>query len=219
MSGTSVVKKPTHQIDSPALLRSPWTRQSTPDRRLAPTGAPPILSGVPSSADIRGERPGDEKTIFDVQAKAFGREGEARLVDRLRAEASPIVSLVATLADGVVGHVMFSPVTIHEEARATRALGMAPVGVLPAHQRSGIGQQLVRDGLEACKSIGEHAVFVLGHVSYYPRFGFAPAWERGFYYRSPGPNPAFMVIELEAGALPPGGGEVRYHPVFDELEE
>ena len=65
--------------------------------------------------------------------------------------------------------------------------------------------------------VGACAVVVLGHPTYYPRFGFAPAWDAGLYYRAPGPNPSFMVLELEPAALRGHGGEVRYHPAFDAL--
>ena len=91
------------------------------------------------------------------------------------------------------------------------------MAVLPRCQRRGVGTALVEAGLEACREAGEPVVVVLGHPDYYPRFGFRPAWDAGLYFLSPGPNPAFMVRELEAGALAGRRGQVRYHPAFDEL--
>jgi putative acetyltransferase len=80
-----------------------------------------------------------------------------------------------------------------------------------------VGSALVRAGLSACRALGARAVVVLGHPAYYPRFGFAPAWDFGLYYGAPGQNPAFMALELEPGALRGQGGEVRYHPAFAAL--
>jgi putative acetyltransferase len=47
----------------------------------------------------------------------------------------------------VVGHILFTPVTIDPPA-AIRVARLAPMSVLPTYQREGIGGQLVRAGLE-----------------------------------------------------------------------
>src|SRR5262245_38064758 len=117
---------------------------------------------------IRPERAGDEAAIRAVHRSAFPADAEARLVDRLRANGKARVSLVAE-ADGlVVGHVLFSPVTV--EGRSTCVgLGLAPLAVAPDHQRRGVGSALVREGLAACRRQGCGFVVVLGHPAYYPR--------------------------------------------------
>lgn len=166
---------------------------------------------------VREEVPGDRSPVHAVHTAAFGREDEARLVDDLRAGASPLVSLVAEREGEVLGHILFSPVTVHGAGATSRAMGLAPLGVLPAHQHQKIGDALCRAGLEACRALGEPLVFVLGHPGYYPRFGFREAFQHGFYYREAAPNPAFMVAELEPGASGGRAGEVRYHAAFDRL--
>ncbi len=96
-------------------------------------------------------------------------------------------------------------------------MGLGPMAVLPNFQRQGVGSALVEAGLSACRAARELVVVVLGHPSYYPRFGFQPAWDFGLYYLTPRPNPAFMVRELERGALQGRTGEVVYHAAFNEL--
>ena len=61
---------------------------------------------------IRGERPEDIAAIHEVHELAFGRPAEADLVDALRASRKATLSLVAVEDDRIVGHILFSPVTI-----------------------------------------------------------------------------------------------------------
>ena len=168
---------------------------------------------------IRPERTTDHPHVHHVNTAAFGQPAEADLVDKLRARAEPLISLVAADADGtLVGHILFSPVTLdgHPELGL---MGLAPMAVAPDRQRSGIGSALVEAGLDACRALGTAAVVVLGHPEYYPRFGFRPAshWDLASEYDAP--DEAFMALELEAGALRGATGTVRYHPTFGELED
>jgi putative acetyltransferase len=122
------------------------------------------------------------------------------------------------VADGiVVGHILFSPVDIGAFGAAPSAMALAPMAVAPAHQRRGVGGDLVRAGLEACRRMGRRVVFVLGHPGYYPRFGFVPAAPHGLSCRWPVPPEAFMVTELEAGALDGARGLIRYDAAFDDV--
>jgi putative acetyltransferase len=168
-----------------------------------------------SAIAIRPEQPGDADGVRDTNELAFGEPLEARLVDTLRTSAD-CLSLVATLDDRVVGHILFTPVTI-EPPVDRRIAGLAPMAVRPEHQRSGIGGQLIRAGLEECRRHGYTAVVVLGHPEYYPRFGFVPAHTFGLTCEFPSPPEAFMAIELDAGALRSSRGLVRYRPEFAAL--
>ena len=166
---------------------------------------------------IRSEEARDVSTVRIVHEAAFPTDAEARLVDRLRAAGKAVISLVAEIDARIVGHVLFSPVTI-EGVRTNGALGLAPVAVLPTDQRSGIGSALIRAGLDECRRRGCPFVVVLGEPDYYRRFGFrrAAELELGNEYAA---DEAFRVIELRRGGIPPEGGVVRYAPELAELEE
>ena len=167
--------------------------------------------------DIRVERPGDETAIRRVNEQAFGAPGEARLVDRLRAAHEVVVSLVAQLGDDLVGHILFSQVTIAQAPPSLRAVGLAPMCVLPEYQHQGVGSRLVDEGLAACRAAGCDIVVVLGHVGFYPRFGFADASAAGLDNEY-GATDAFMVRELREGALAHASGLVTYAEAFRELK-
>ena len=138
-------------------------------------------------------------------------------MDALRGRVDPSVSLVATEASTVVGHVFFSPVRIEGDGPESRAIALAPLAVLPEQQKLGIGSRLVEAGLRACHVLGEDVVFVLGHRTYYPRFGFLPAGERGLRYRDVAFDPTFMVAELVPDALHGRRGWVGYDDAFDRV--
>jgi putative acetyltransferase len=165
-------------------------------------------------ATVRPERLDDVAAIRTLHELAFGGAVEAGIVDALRARGKATLSLVAVDGHRVVGHILFSPVTIASGGKERPALGLGPMAVLPAHQRQGIGSLLVRAGLEACRDAGHGCVVVLGHPTYYPRFGFEPASGCGVAWEHPVPDEAFMLLELRPGVLGSRGGVVRYQPEF-----
>jgi len=174
---------------------------------------------------VRDERPEDAPAIRQVLEEAFGQTAEADLVDRLHDADTVSVSAVAvhrsgddeTGPDRIIGHILFSMVTIGGRHPAAPAVGLAPMAVTPSHQRCGVGTALVETGLERCRDDGVGLVVVLGHPAYYPRFGFRPAHLSSLSCEYASPPEAFMVLELTQGVLSACAGVVRYHPVFGEL--
>lgn len=164
--------------------------------------------------NVRSEEPADQRAIHGVHGASFPTVGEARLVDALRAAGLLCVSLVAVEQDEVVGHVAFTPVSV---LGATDGVGLAPVAVLPAYRRRGIGGQLIREGLVVCERSSYGFVVVLGDPRYYRRFGFKPAGGWGLCDEYGG-GEAFQALELRPGSIPPGGGVVRYAPEFAVVE-
>ena len=170
-----------------------------------------------AGAHIRDEQPGDAAFVRRVHREAFGGDVEVRLVDLLRERNKALVSLVAVIASEVVGHVLFSAVTINDATRRVRSIGLAPVAVLPGSQRKGIGSSLIREGLDRCQREGYDLAVVLGDPAYYSRFGFRAA--NGFGLENEyGVSDEFMVLELTDGAVKGVTGLVRYPPEFKEAD-
>jgi putative acetyltransferase len=167
--------------------------------------------------ELRAEAPGEAAAITALVTAAFASNGEARLVERLRAAGALTVSLVAVTAGEIAGHVALSPVEVDGRPGGRRWLGLAPLAVIPSRQRRGIGALLVAAAAESAAAVGAGTVFVLGSSRYYDRLGFEEARPLGWRCFYQVPSAAFRVRRLgDPTALPPPG-TVRYHPAFDAL--
>ncbi|WP_344681674.1 N-acetyltransferase [Saccharopolyspora taberi] len=133
---------------------------------------------------IRREQPADHDAVREVVRAAFADQAapgtepvEVGLLDALRADRGwiPELSMVAVEDGNVVGHVVCTRAHIG----ADQALGLGPLAALPDRQRQGIGSALMHAVLGAADALGEPVVVLLGHLDYYPRFGFRPATEFG----------------------------------------
>lgn len=164
---------------------------------------------------IRPETSDDRHAVRVVNRLAFGQDDEARLVDALRDGGHARVSLVADEDGLVVGHILFSDLAIVTPAGVVGALALAPMAVVPSHQRRGIGSRLVSEGIRACAGSGHRMIVVVGHPEFYPRFGFSATLAGRL--TSPYSGPACMAIELVPGALNGVEGEVRYPPPLGSL--
>lgn len=152
-----------------------------------------------SDFDIRPERVDDRAAVRDVLRIAFGEGRVATLADALRAAPAPLhpASFVAEMHGRVVGHVMLSASRLDAPRQLVDVLVLSPLGVLPSHQKLGIGTRLVRTALIAADTRGVPAVFLEGSPTYYGERGFHRADELGF--RSPSlriPPAAFQVARL-----------------------
>lgn len=163
--------------------------------------------------NIRKEKTRDFAAVHELNELAFDSGAEARLVENLREIVSPIISLVAEQDGLIVGHILFTPVTLGEYEHL-KLMGLGPMAVDPEYQRRGVGSALIRKGLEQCRVMHQDAVFVLGHPEYYPRFGFIPSVQYLIRSEFAVPDDVFMVLELETGSLKGREGIVRYHPEF-----
>jgi putative acetyltransferase len=151
---------------------------------------------------VRQERAEDHQAVREVHTQAFGdSERVPALVDALRAAATPLVpvSLVATIDDRVVGHVMLSACRLDALPRLVDVVSLSPLGVLPEFQRRGIGTRLVAHALAAADSRRIPLVFLEGSPHYYGKRGFSDATALGF--RPPTlryPPGAFQVAKLSS---------------------
>ena len=166
---------------------------------------------------VRPENPADYARVHEINHLAFETDSEALLVDGLRAEAQPVISLVAEMGDEVVGHILFTPVAIGDTPASMATMGLTPLAVHPEFQDHGVGGELVKVGLEACAAAGCEAVVTLGHPEYYARFGFTPAVEQGISYVGSDYDSFFLVKELVPDTLEFFQGEAKFHRLIEEL--
>jgi putative acetyltransferase len=177
---------------------------------------------------VRPERDEDRPRILEVVAAAFGKQDEATLVERLWADGRvyrPGLSLVAeSQRDGIVGHVMVTDVWLDNgeadpSARRTVA-SLAPLAVVPARQRSGVGTALLHAICAVCDDRGEPVVVLQGNPAYYRRVGFEPCAPLGITMDLPdwAPTEAAQLRRL-TNYDPSVVGRVVYPDAFDNLSE
>ncbi|GAB2750767.1 N-acetyltransferase [Salinifilum aidingensis] len=161
----------------------------------------------------RAETGADVPVIREINLAAFPTAEEADLVDALRADPAAWIeglSLVAADENGeLVGHALLTRCHIGE----VPALCLAPCAVLPERQRSGAGSAAIRAALAAAATMGEHHVVVLGHATYYPRFGFTRASAHGIGLSVDVPDESLMALSLDA-EHPLPSGTVHYAAAF-----
>lgn len=160
---------------------------------------------------IRNETQADVTAISELTAAAFetleiSNHTEQFIIDALRAAGALSVSLVAELDGKLVGHIAFSPVTMSDGTPGWYGLG--PVSVLPEHQSQGIGTALIHEGLSRLKAMHAQGCCLVGHPSYYGRFGFINP--SGLSFEGVPPE-AFFALAFD-GRLPQG--TVDFHQAF-----
>lgn len=166
-----------------------------------------------SHITIRPERPEDAVAIRQVLDAAFAGPAEGELVDSLRASGDVVLALVAVADAAIAGYIAWPRLWVETPRDVRAAVGLAPLGIAPAHQRRGIGAALTRAGIAQLRDGGERLAFVLGDPGYYQRFGFSLERARAFDSRYAGEY--FMALALAADA--PERGRVRYPAAFDGL--
>jgi putative acetyltransferase len=160
---------------------------------------------------IRRERADDGPAVRVVLQAAFGGSAEADLVEELRAAGDLILALVAERSGAIAGYAAFPRLDLDLGERMVPVAGLAPIGVVPALQRQGIGSALIRNGLARFRDRGERLVFVLGEPDYYARFGFKVTDRFVSQYA----GPYFQALTLASDAPP--AGKVFYPPAFAKL--
>ncbi len=175
---------------------------------------------VPAGIRIRPEAPGDAEAIRALTDAAFvPSTEEGRIVDALRLEAEawvPDLSLVAVdeADDRIVGHTVTSRGTLHGDDGSVRPiLGLGPISVAPDRQGQGIGGALIGATVARATAAGWPVIVLLGHATYYPRFGFEPARALGIEPQQPWGDAHWMALRLPAWTADLRG-TMRYPAAF-----
>jgi len=163
---------------------------------------------------IRQESRTDYRRIRELNDAAFGSTEESQLIDNLRSNGQAILSLVAEDGGDIIGHILFSRIEI-DNGEKFPVVALAPMCVSSVHQKKGVGGALIQQGLRILKQRGEHAVFVVGHKRYYPKFGFSAELASRFQCEYAGDS--FFAHDLQPGWIEGKSGAVVYPEAFRRL--
>jgi putative acetyltransferase len=179
-----------------------------------------LSDSVPAGVTIRPERPGEAAAVRAVNDAAFGTIHEGQIVDDIRGTDRWIEggSLVAEVEGRLVGHLFLSEGDLEaDDGRVRRIWMVGPVAVVPDRQRQGIGAALMRAAIALAKERGEPVLVLLGHATYYPRFGFEPARGIGIEAPRPWPDANWLALRLPAWR-PDVRGIARFAPAFPDSQ-
>ncbi len=167
---------------------------------------------------IRAEKASEREVCDKILRDAFGRENEVQLAAALRglSDFNPELSLVGADDTGIRGYALYHRSTVDMGTSTQQALLLAPIGVDPVYQRQGVGERLVRHGLERCRVVGLELIFVVGLPEYFSRFGFQPAARHGLTPNIEIPADQFQVIDLSGSMLGKVQGTVTLPGPFTE---
>ena len=172
---------------------------------------------------IRQETKEDYKAVFVVIEEAFSSEKfsdqkEQHLVKNLRNSDAfiPELSIVALIKNEIVGHILLTKILIKNDDKSFESLALAPVSVSPNHQNRGIGGQLIKEAHKIARTLGYKSIVLLGHETYYPKFGYelAGKYDINIPFEAPAEN--CMVFELVEDGLKGVSGVVEYAKEFYE---
>ncbi|EJL73587.1 GNAT family N-acetyltransferase [Chryseobacterium populi] len=171
---------------------------------------------------IRQEENQGRQKVFHLIEEAFrdmdhSDHQEQFLVERLRKSEAfiPELSIVAEIGDKIVGHILFTKITIENGSESFDSLALAPVSVKPDFQNKGIGSQLIIFGHLIAKELGHHSVILVGHENYYPKFGYKKCSNFGISFPFDIPEENGMAIELVENGLKNIHGIVKYPKEFE----
>ena len=170
----------------------------------------------PDPMRVRDEALADRAGVRSLTQAAFRSPHESALIEELRLSPGSI-SLVAERSNSLLGHILFSKLRLEDKKAEPHAVALAPLAVRPAAQGRGVGQALVRAGLERCRCDGHRVCVVIGSPGYYARFGFRPAAAEGLSNPFGVDDEHFMALELIPGALRDCSGHLIYDRAFDKL--
>ncbi len=177
---------------------------------------------------LRPEEERDYEKIFQLIEEAFRNvensdHQEHFLVEKLRKSEDfiPDLSIVAdfvnddTGEEELVGHILFSKVTIKNGLESFESLALAPVSVKPEYQNQGIGGHLIAFGHVIAQELGFKSVVLIGHEKYYPKFEYRKASDFGITFPFDVPDANGMAVELVENGLKNIKGMVKYPKEFE----
>jgi putative acetyltransferase len=170
----------------------------------------------PKHIQIKKTNNSDFQHIMQVEEQAFGSIKEAQLTAELLNDptAKPILSLLAFHEDKAIGHILFTRLYINERTIDQPLIHiLAPLAVIPRYQKHGIGGLLIKEGLKKLKEWKVEMVFVLGHMEYYPKYGFIQDVKK-LGYEAPFPIPDEFANAWMVQSLNPWGISLKHGKVI-----
>ena len=160
---------------------------------------------------IRKTIKADLEEVFNLIYVSFTNMAESDLVKQLIFDEDVLINLVVETPDTIIGNIVISKLTMEADVGLFCG-GVAPLSVLPDHQSSGVGTQLMHEAIKRSKEMGMDALFLLGNPNYYKKFNFIVSDLESDYSTE-----HFQQLELTKGCLINLKSKVTYANAFLNL--
>lgn len=172
------------------------------------------MDASPPTIIVRGEASADRSGIQTVVDEAFADVRLRKIIANLRVSSffKPELSCVADRARDILGYVLYFPVMVQGNGQAFKAVHMSPIAVRNVPERQGVGERLVRHGMQRAHSLGYEIILVMGPSHYFSYFGFQRASALGFEAQLPVADEHFLVHLMRPELAGQARGKVLYPP-------
>jgi predicted N-acetyltransferase YhbS len=109
-----------------------------------------------------------------------------------------------------IGHVLLTKACIRGRDATVETLALAPLSVVPEHQRRGVGRTLTQAAHKQAAALGFESIVLVGIPGYYPRFGYEPLHHYPITLPFSAPTANCMILRLMPQALTAVSGVVEY---------
>lgn len=155
------------------------------------------------------------KETFSNTTNGYGNEAE--LVEKIRESNYYIEELevVAIEDKSIIGHGLLSEVAIINGRHKYKGLVLAPLEVSTRHQKKGIGTVVLKELEKRARGYNYSFISILGHPSYYAKFGYIPASKFDITAPFSVPDEAFMIKAINDQTLNNISGMIKYPEAFN----
>ena len=170
---------------------------------------------------IRKETKRDFPFVKQLNIEAFKTNDhsdgtEHLLVERLRNSSAYKNELALVYEDSnkILGYILLTEIQIINKTSNHLGLSLAPVAVLPPHQKTGIGSALIKAAHKIAIDLKYNFIVLIGHEDYYPRFGYELADTHNIKFPFDVPRQNCMVKQLKENAINDISGVIQYPKEF-----
>lgn len=161
---------------------------------------------------VRSDKPDEGEKVSALLRASFDDEFQVRVNEHVRSASGfdRRLSLVADRAGELLGYVLHFDVSVEAGPGIYKAAHMGPVAVPARYADQGVGERLIRHGMQRAASLGYELVLAMGPYDHFHRFGFLSARVQGFSSNFQLSDDVFLVRRLDEQPIGAKRGKVLY---------
>lgn len=169
--------------------------------------------------EIKREKPEDREEVDLLFRLVFEPDGVSPLIKKMRESDIyiPELSRVARINDSIIGIIMYTRGEIIRGRKHIPVIVLSSLAVLPNYQGLGVGAELISNSFDKARRMDFDSVITFGQEDYFAKFGFMPAQDFEITTSLEIADEEFLAIELQESSLADARGNLKNHPVYNDL--